>query len=365
MRIIHVTPRYFPNIGGVETFAKELCEGLFSKGFDISIYTLDQGNGLSSQQYVNGILVKRYRPLVGDPAFIPPPSFLRDLRNEVPAIIHVHNLQTLLPLFVSLVKRKNHYFILQPHYHGYGQTNLRNTLFSFYKSLVPHLILARAQQVIVNSYHEKKMLSHDFPSINNLLLVPQGIPLNELASFKWQPAHPDRILFIGSLRKYKAVDVLLSAFKILVNDERQDMELVIVGDGPEKQRLHKLAIDLEIDSKIIWMHNLSRKQLLLEYSKARVFVSLSSLESFGRVVYEAIAIGLPTVVFGEGVFTEMVNDELAEGIYSLNPECIAKTILSARNPHCRQEINGNIHFQDSKDYINQIAKMYEQVNRIC
>jgi glycosyltransferase involved in cell wall biosynthesis len=358
MRVIHVTPRYFPNVGGVEVFVKELCEGLSAKGFDTAVYTLDLENALPPNKRINGVTVRRYRSLIGDPAYIPPFRFINDLRRETSAIIHVHNLQTLLPLLLSMTLKRGQILILHPHYHRFGQTTTRNAILSLCKDFAFDLALTRAQAIIANSPYEKKTLQEDFLLKNNIVLVPQGLPLDELRMVRWRPEYPDRILFVGSLKKYKGVDKLLHAFKLLLELEKENLKLVIVGDGPEKCNLFKLAGELGIRNNVIWKQNLSRSQLLSEYSKARVFVSLSALESFSRVVYEAMAIGLPTVVFGVGIFSDIVNEGLAEGIFSPHPSCIAKALLHAKetstSPQCRKKTE----FQDIASYVNQIAKIY-------
>ncbi len=85
MKIVHVTARYFPRMGGVESFTKELCEKLSEKGFETVVYSLDLDNDVYSRESINGVLVKRYHAVLGDPFFLPSPLFLRDLRKEDPS----------------------------------------------------------------------------------------------------------------------------------------------------------------------------------------------------------------------------------------------------------------------------------------
>ncbi len=358
MKIVHVTSTYFPNIGGIQVFVKELCDSLSLKGFDVTVYSFDRRNGFCSNEWMDNVLVKRYAPLTGDPTYFPTLSFIRDIRKETPAILHVHNLHHLFPSLLSLIKKDNQYFILHPHYHRFGQSPARQVFLTLYKRILPSLVLARANAIIANSLFEKEILQEDFPSSNNIIMIPEGLPLNELKLVRWRPESPDSILFIGSLRKYKRVDMLLYAFKLLLNNVKEPLKLVLVGDGPEKQSLTKLATELGLSSKVVWKQNLSRDDLLLEYSKARVFISLSSMESFGRAVYEAIAIGVPTVVPATGIFSELVSEGIVEGVFSLTPGYIAKALIRAREKSVSSSAAQNLNFQEMENYVKQIADIY-------
>jgi len=53
------------------------------------------------------------------------------------------------------------------------------------------------------------------------------------------------------------------------------------------------------------------------------------LESFSRVVYEALLVGVPTIVLNFGATEQLVKAGLAEGVNSLNPEEIANAMLKA------------------------------------
>jgi glycosyltransferase involved in cell wall biosynthesis len=357
MKIVHITARYFPRMGGVESFTKELCEKLSEKGFEIVVYSLDLGNDVYSKETINGVLVKRYRAVLGDPFFLPSIVFLRDLRKENPAILHVHNLQNLFPIFVSLCKKPKQFFVLQPHYHRYGQTITRHLLLTLYKLFVPKLIMNRAQVIIANTNFEEKMLKQDFSTSGNILTVQEGLPMHELSTVNWVPEFPERILFIGALKKYKKVDILLKAFKIVLGYDK-NLKLIIVGDGPEKSNLMKLSNELGIFEFVEWKSNLGRQQILSEYSKARVFVLLSLLESFSRVVNEAVIIGVPTVVSRTEVFSDLIDKGLVEVALSERPDSVAEAILKAKSKVLSSKEKENLSLYNKEEYSDRIASLY-------
>jgi len=358
MRVLQVAPRYFPNIGGVEVVVQKISEILTMRGASVTVYSLDFNHKLPKQQKINRVLIKRFKPLIGAPLYVPELNFIKHIRKESANIIHVHNIHTLLPFLTALLKHGNQKLILQPHYHRFGQTPIRHLFFSNYKRLFHVLISPHVDCVIVNSLYEKKIFCEDFPECKNVVLIPEGVAVNELKCVRRNPEKTARILYIGALRRYKNVDKLLKAFTRLVVTRKGKFKLVIVGRGPEYTRLVDLAKKLGVAGLVEWKYDLSRHQLLSEYAKASVFVLLSSLESFSRVVYEALLIGIPAVVLNFGVTANLVKAGLAIGVNSVNPDEIADGILKAMGavkPRIRK--NAEI-FLSWEEYVDKILRIY-------
>lgn len=364
MRVTHITPRYFPNIGGIEGVVKEVSERFAQEAHSVSVYTLDGNDKLCHEEYVKGVLVKRYRALIADPLFFPSFKFLMAIRNDDATILHIHNIHVMVLLFVALLKKSNQMLIIQPHYHRFAQTRIRDLFFGFYKRLLTYVALPRADAIIVNSRYEKKIFHEDFPQSRKATLIPQGINFDEIKLTEWRPDYPERILYVGGLRIYKNIDKLLVAFSLLLDRKNKDLKLVIVGDGPEKRRLVELSHKLGIENYVEWKHDLTRKQLILEYAKARIFISISALESFGRTGYEAIAIGVPTIVLNFGASAELVQKNLAEGVTSSRPEEIAEVISKALNEHKRVATKNVLKlFRDWDEYFNDLKIVYGNVTK--
>jgi glycosyltransferase involved in cell wall biosynthesis len=165
-------------------------------------------------------------------------------------------------------------------------------------------------------------------------------------------------LYVGALSKYKNVEILIRALKILAS-KRKDIELIIIGDGPEKQRLMDLALRLGVDNKITLKHGLSSDELLQEYAAASAVVLLSTLESFSRVAHEAIAVGTPLIVYNYGPLSALVSEGLAKGVNNLNPAEIANAIdevLSTEWKKAKPELQ-----LDNVAYVNLITRLYESL----
>jgi len=100
------------------------------------------------------------------------------------------------------------------------------------------------------------------------------------------------ILSCGRLTSIKDFPTLLKAFKLLIQTH-DDAHLVLLGDGPLKQKLIDLAIHLGIKDRV---HFLGFIENPMPYFKcADVFVLTSKSEGFGNVIVEALYAGTPVV----------------------------------------------------------------------
>jgi glycosyltransferase involved in cell wall biosynthesis len=100
---------------------------------------------------------------------------------------------------------------------------------------------------------------------------------------------------VGALIESKGVDILLRAYAHTFKGQ-DDVRLVVVGDGPQRGALEALSQELGIAAQVEWHGNLDREGLLKALWQASAFVHPSFVETFGIVLIEAMATGLPLVV---------------------------------------------------------------------
>jgi len=100
------------------------------------------------------------------------------------------------------------------------------------------------------------------------------------------------LLYVGRLSPEKEISVLIKSYQAMLNSGQQ-VKLVIVGDGPEREHLVKM----DEKNQIIFTGVLTGKDLASAYASADVFIFPSQVETFGNVVLEAMASGLPIVAY--------------------------------------------------------------------
>ena len=111
-----------------------------------------------------------------------------------------------------------------------------------------------------------------------------------------------RFLYVGRLSEEKNVRVLLDAFKAI--EASTSAELCFVGDGPSRDELEKAARG----HRVVFTGFLEGEVLATAYASADVFVFPSETDTFGNVVLEAQASGLPALVSTKGGPREIVID---------------------------------------------------------
>jgi glycosyltransferase involved in cell wall biosynthesis len=121
--------------------------------------------------------------------------------------------------------------------------------------------------------------------------------------------HPfeGRILFVGYLIKSKGLDNLLRAMRLLV-DAGKSPRLKIVGKGPERSALERLAGRLGIGGRVNFTGPIPLHELAPHYRESDLFVLPSRYEGFGLVLIEAALCGLPIVASRVGGIPEAVVD---------------------------------------------------------
>lgn len=115
------------------------------------------------------------------------------------------------------------------------------------------------------------------------------------------------ILYVGRISWEKNLRLLIEAFKQLPSSVRARAKLVFVGDGPARADLTKLCNKHQLDAAFMGHQKGSR--LAAMYASSSVFAFPSFTETFGQVVLEALASGLPVV----GLHAEGTSDLVAHG----------------------------------------------------
>lgn len=121
-----------------------------------------------------------------------------------------------------------------------------------------------------------------------------------------EPVH-NQIMYVGRLAKEKGLPYLLHAFAELSEDVK-DAQLVLIGDGPERERLQRLAAEQGIRNKTIFEGSVSYDTLPERYCRASIVVLPSLHESFGRVIVEAFGFGTPVVSSDAEGPVELIED---------------------------------------------------------
>lgn len=131
-----------------------------------------------------------------------------------------------------------------------------------------------------------------------------------------------RFLYVGRVSREKNLELLMEAF-MLVSEVRSDAQLIIVGDGPYKSEMQMKLTGFPV----LFTGYLEGEELQSCYASANVFVFPSTTDTFGNVVLEAQASGLPVIVTDEGGPKElMINGETGLVVENVTRQGLANAI---------------------------------------
>lgn len=134
-------------------------------------------------------------------------------------------------------------------------------------------------------------------------IIYNGIDLKRYTGNCDVKINPPQIIAVGRLNKIKGFDLLIHA----VAGIKTQCQLVIAGDGPEKENLENLAKMLGIEKEVILPGRLEKEQLIHFYHESSIFCMSSYNEGMSNAMLEAIACGLPIVTTQVGGAAELVN----------------------------------------------------------
>jgi phosphatidylinositol alpha-mannosyltransferase len=198
-----------------------------------------------------------------------------------------------------------------------------------------------------------------------ITIIPNGIDLEKyrrLPKVKKTPGQT--ILFVGRLERRKGVKYLLKAFQALSQDN-PDLQLVIAGDGPDREKLEMLADDLKLKN-ISFLGFVSEELKLELLARADIFCSPAIFgESFGIVLLEAMAAGTICVAGNNSGYEDVM--EGLGGISIVNP-LDTDDFVRRTNLLLHEQSLGALWQEWAADYVEQfdyekVVGQYEELYR--
>lgn len=160
----------------------------------------------------------------------------------------------------------------------------------------------------------------------HLVVIPNGVSLdNKLPSKPKRAVDEYHLGSIGSLVPLKGYADLITALP-LIRQNHPKTHLTIIGDGPEKKNLQRLAKRLGVDRATHFLGSiLDIKNQLTNWD---LFISTSHSESFGLGIAEAMAAGLPVIATHVGGVPELVTKDTGHLVPPHDPDLLAKAVVN-------------------------------------
>ena len=174
-----------------------------------------------------------------------------------------------------------------------------------------HWFYGQLDTVFVNSEeYRQNWIARGFEP-EKLKIFPRGLDTELFTPARREPTFWEkfgasngqvRLLYVGRISREKDLDVLANSYRRL-RDEGLSVQLFVVGHGPYSQGLSELLPDA------VFTGYLTGTELATAYASADVFAFPSTTDTFGNVIIEAQASGVPVVVSDSGGPKELVEDK--------------------------------------------------------
>lgn len=173
------------------------------------------------------------------------------------------------------------------------------------------------------------------------------------------PANEKILLHISNFRKVKRIQDIIQAFQLLLDEI--PAKLLLVGDGPERPVMEKLARDLGVCEHVRFLGKQDAISEILAVSD--VFLMASDRESFGLAALEAMAAHVPVISSNAGGLPELNIHEESGFVFPIGDvEAIAnylKKLLSDEN--LLKQMKQNAYQRACSFDVKEIIPMYEGI----
>ena len=168
------------------------------------------------------------------------------------------------------------------------------------------------------------------------------------------------IMTVGRLSKFKNIDLLIQAFRT-VNKMFPQLQLVIVGDGEEKQQLIDQVHELGIGNNVLFPGIVSQPDLVALYQKAKITILCSVDEPFGLVPVESMMYSTPVIAHNSGGPKETIIHNETGFLYKDSEDLIKfiATIISMDEEQYQKIQKQCIHHVKKYDLAKTISNLEE------
>ena len=223
---------------------------------------------------------------------------------------------------------------------SYLHSNVEDLLKSFKRKIILKPYVKRVQKKSKNIVAISKSVKESAIRIlglneHDITVVYNGVDCKKFSKYRIEKKSEKlELIFVGRLFKQKGVDILVEAVSKLPSD--LPIKLVVVGRGPDQEKLEKYSNDLGVSDVIKFLGlRMDVPELL---SKAHFFVHPAIWEEgFGITLIEAMSEGIPCIAFEKGAIPEIIDD----GMNGLIVKEVSSDALATAIEKCYRIINSD------------------------
>lgn len=332
MKILITTDWYKPIVNGVVTSVLNLKKELEERGHEVRVLTLSRDYHSYEEDgvyYIKSVNLEKIYPNVR--AVLPHrEAYIQELIQWNPDVVH-SQCEFMTFSYAVKISRKCNCPLLHTYHTIYEDYlhYLPGTFFQYTKGAAlekkmvakfSKAVLKKTQQVIAPTKKVEELLkNYEVPE--PISVIPTGIDLKRFQEVLSKEERNRRrealgisqdskvLVSIGRLAKEKNLEEILIYFRKLTKEELTfKLKLLIVGDGPDRERLEGIAKTLQLQEKVIFTGMVTPEEVAQYYQLGDVFVCASNSETQGITYIEALASGIPALCRKDACLDSVITD---------------------------------------------------------
>lgn len=324
LRICVLSKQFPPGVGGAETYAYELADGLGRRGYDVDVYTQwvddpDENVDINENVTVHRICKARKKFVTFETLWF---SFKARRYVDLEQYDIIHG--TLMPASTVAITPFNNVevpIVVTSHGTSISETKAvaletpADYLMKFFfhpMNVVMDTIAGNSSDAIIaisDHAREELLNRYDFAP-ERVHMIPHGVDTETfLPQENPHPAVSQKkvtLLYVGRLGARKGLDLAMQALELI---EEPEIEFLIAGTGRHERHLRKLAEQLGVSHQVEFLGYVPDEELPALYSAADALVLPSRYEGFGLVLLEAVACGTPVIGTDVGGIPTAIDDD--------------------------------------------------------
>ena len=314
---------FYPNTGGVATYAWELAESLGKQGFDVLVLAKNRKKKEKESLFFKVQYIDL--PQAGLLAF---PELARHICKLIWTWKPEKIISTLwMPGGVAAViakvatrKKIDIYTVVHAMEVIESDKTFKKRLRAKLSFLKFWTFRKLTKVICISQYSRQLVLKHTNCEPDKTVIVHNGVNPDKFRQFaieestlnRWDNTYP-LLLTIGRLVPHKGIDSVLKALPRLIETHPM-AQYLIGGSGPDRERLEKIVRDLDLSDHVTFLGHVDENDLAKYYSMADLFVLLSreefpNVEGFGLVFLEAAACQTPSLGGKSGGIPDAILDQ--------------------------------------------------------
>lgn len=321
MKILISTPIFPPVIGGPATYTYELAKKLTARGHRVKIVTFAR----KDVEKINNVEIRSV-----DIKHILPIRHIRFLITLIQTLKHTEVIYAQGPLVVgfssfiaSKILRKPIIikFVGSASWEKAYQTGKTKKLMAdFIEKPDVNLssgillwletyMLTMAEKVVTPSLYLKNILiKYYYVRPSKIVVVHNAFDLDNFEKISAKIKNKGQtVVVVGRLVPWKGVDEVIEVIPNLV-ERYPKLKLLIVGDGPERNKLLTLVKNLKVDKSVVFLGGISHERTIELLKQSDIFVLNSRYEGLPHTVIEAMACWIPVIATNIDPHKEIIDN---------------------------------------------------------